>query len=138
VSGAPVISLGGSIPAGVSGAAIDSRKVTAGCLFSAFPRQRPQWRGVYHSAVERGAVAIVARPEGEVEGAVHWPMRAAATVRAPRGQIARTLSRHDRRGHRDNGIGTSTVEMATAAIVAHGGLSFSVDQDAGVTTADDR
>ncbi|MDP9162864.1 MAG: Mur ligase domain-containing protein, partial [Pseudomonadota bacterium] len=53
----------------VTGAAIDSRKVTAGCLFGAFPGSVHNGEDFIASAVERGAVAVVARPEAFVDGA---------------------------------------------------------------------
>ena len=70
----------------IVGAAIDSRKVTAGCLFGAFPGSVHNGEDFIASAVERGAVAVVARPQARVAGALHLadaePRRLFATLAA--------------------------------------------------------
>jgi UDP-N-acetylmuramoyl-L-alanyl-D-glutamate--2,6-diaminopimelate ligase len=121
----------------ISGAAIDSRKVTAGCLFGAFPGSVHNGEEFIASAVERGAVAVVARPEARVEGAVHLadaePRRLFAKLAAkllapyPDTIVAVTGT---------NGK-TSTVEMARQLWRMAGYRSASIGT-LGVTTADDQ
>ena len=55
----------------VTGVAIDSRQVTKGALFGAFPGSVHNGEDFIASAIERGAVAVVARPQANVDGAVH-------------------------------------------------------------------
>ncbi|MGF7151029.1 UDP-N-acetylmuramoyl-L-alanyl-D-glutamate--2,6-diaminopimelate ligase [Sphingomonas zeicaulis] len=55
----------------VTGFAIDHRKVAAGTVFGAFPGARFNGEDFIADAVKAGAVAIVARPEVAVTGAVH-------------------------------------------------------------------
>uniref|UniRef100_UPI00325FC843 Mur ligase domain-containing protein n=1 Tax=Sphingomonas sp. TaxID=28214 RepID=UPI00325FC843 len=55
----------------ITGAAIDSRKVTKGSVFGAFPGSVHNGEDYIASAIERGAVAVVARPQARVDGAVH-------------------------------------------------------------------
>ena len=55
----------------VSGFAIDNRKVAPGSIFGAFRGARVNGEDFIAAAVQAGAVAIVARPEAKVEGAVH-------------------------------------------------------------------
>lgn len=55
----------------ISGVAIDHRKVAPGALFGAFRGARFNAEDVIADAVAAGAVAVVARPEAVVEGAVH-------------------------------------------------------------------
>ncbi len=57
--------------ANVTGFAIDHRKVAPGTVFGAFPGARFNGEDFIADAVKAGAVAIVARPEVMVEGAVH-------------------------------------------------------------------
>ena len=121
----------------VSGAAIDSRKVTAGCLFGAFPGSVHNGEDFIPSAVERGAVAVVARPEARVDGAAHLadpePRRLFASLAAkllapyPDTIVAVTGT---------NGK-TSTVEMVRQLWRLAGHRSASIGT-LGVTTADDQ
>ncbi len=71
----------------VSGFAIDHRKVAPGCLFGAFEGGRVNGEDYIDAAVERGAVAVIARPQARVEGAVHLadanPRRLFAGLAAP-------------------------------------------------------
>ena len=121
----------------VSGAAIDSRKVTAGCLFGAFPGSVHNGEDFIASAVERGAVAVVARPEARVEGAVHLAdaeprrlfARLAAKLLAPYPDTIVAVTG-------TNGK-TSTVEMARQLWRMAGYRSASIGT-LGVTTADDQ
>lgn len=55
----------------VSGFAIDNRKVAPGTVFGAFPGAKFNGEDFIDAAVKAGAVAVVARPEASVEGAVH-------------------------------------------------------------------
>ena len=55
----------------VTGFAIDHRKVAPGTVFGAFQGARFDGEGFIADAIEAGAVAIVARPEAKVEGAIH-------------------------------------------------------------------
>ncbi|MCE7795871.1 UDP-N-acetylmuramoyl-L-alanyl-D-glutamate--2,6-diaminopimelate ligase [Sphingobium sufflavum] len=55
----------------VSGFAIDNRKVAPGSVFGAFRGARVNGEDYIPAAIAAGAVAVVARPEAVVEGAVH-------------------------------------------------------------------
>ena len=57
--------------ASVTGFAIDHRKVAPGTVFGAFRGARVNGEDFIPAAVKAGAVAIVARPEASVDGAVH-------------------------------------------------------------------
>ena len=61
---------GGSV-ANVTGFAIDHRKVAPGTVFGAFPGTRFNGEDFIAAAIASGAVAVVARPDAAVEGAVH-------------------------------------------------------------------
>ncbi len=65
------IPLAGSGDANVTGFAIDNRKVAPGTVFGAFPGARFNGEDFIPAAVAAGAVAIVARPQADVAGAVH-------------------------------------------------------------------
>jgi hypothetical protein len=71
----------------VTGFAIDHRKVAPGTVFGAFVGARFNGEDFIADAVKAGAVAVVARPEAKVEGAVHFhdpaPRRAFARLAAP-------------------------------------------------------
>lgn len=62
---------GAPLDAPVSGFAIDNRKVAPGTVFGAFQGMRVNGEDFIADAVRAGAVAVVARPEAKVEGAVH-------------------------------------------------------------------
>ena len=66
---------GVTLPAGtdaqVTGFAIDNRKVAPGTVFGAFQGARVNGEDFIPAAIAAGAVAIVARPEAAVSGAVH-------------------------------------------------------------------
>ena len=62
---------GGDEQAGVTGFAIDHRKVAPGTVFGAFQGARANGEHYIADAVRSGAVAVVARPEARVEGALH-------------------------------------------------------------------
>ena len=55
----------------VTGFAIDHRKVAPGTVFGAFPGARFNGEDFIPEAVSSGAVAVVARPQAPVAGAVH-------------------------------------------------------------------
>jgi UDP-N-acetylmuramoyl-L-alanyl-D-glutamate--2,6-diaminopimelate ligase len=62
---------GGGEPAEVTGFAIDHRKVAPGTIFGAFQGARFNGEDFIPAAIAAGAVAVVARSEARVEGAVH-------------------------------------------------------------------
>lgn len=70
----------------VTGFAIDHRKVAPGTVFGAFRGARFDGEAFIASAIAAGAVAVVARPEAEVAGALHIadanPRRAFARLAA--------------------------------------------------------
>lgn len=55
----------------VTGFAIDHRKVAPGTVFGAFPGARFNGEDFIAAAIEAGAIAVVARPEAVVTGALH-------------------------------------------------------------------
>ena len=70
----------------VTGFAIDHRKVAPGTVFGAFQGASVNGDDFIPAAVAAGAVAVVARPEAQVTGAVHiadpLPRRAFARLAA--------------------------------------------------------
>ncbi len=80
------IELSGDGDVAVTGFAIDNRKVAPGTVFGAFKGARFNGEDFIASAVEAGAVAVVARPDAAVTGAVHIaddePRRAFAQLAA--------------------------------------------------------
>lgn len=120
----------------VTGFAIDHRKVAPGTVFGAFPGARVNGEDFIPAAIAAGAVAIVARPEAVVEGAVHIadpePRRAFARLAAgffapvPGTVVAVTGT---------NGK-TSTVEMVRQIWRMAGHHAASIGT-LGVTTADE-
>ena len=76
----------GGTDARVTGFAIDSRKVAPGTVFGAFRGTQANGEDYIPQAIAAGAVAIVARPEAMVEGALHIadaePRRAFARMAA--------------------------------------------------------
>ncbi|MBC2668278.1 UDP-N-acetylmuramoyl-L-alanyl-D-glutamate--2,6-diaminopimelate ligase [Novosphingobium piscinae] len=65
------ITLAAGAEAKVTGFAIDHRKVAPGTVFGAFPGSAVNGEDFIPAAIAAGAVAIVARPEAQVAGAVH-------------------------------------------------------------------
>ncbi|MGV3729237.1 MAG: UDP-N-acetylmuramoyl-L-alanyl-D-glutamate--2,6-diaminopimelate ligase [Sphingopyxis sp.] len=130
----------------VTGLAIDHRKVARGTVFGAFVGEKFNGEDFIPAAVEAGAVAVVARPEAKVDGAVHVadanPRRAFAHIAArffhrfPATCVAVTGT---------NGK-TSTVEMTrqlwrmagfNAASIGTLGITTSLDSaSTGLTTPD--
>ena len=121
----------------VTGFAIDHRKVAPGTIFGAFRGARFNGEDFIPDAVSHGAVAVVSRPETEVEGAVHIaaeePRRAFARLAAkffqpfPEVTVAVTGT---------NGK-TSNVELVRQLWRMAGHRSASIGT-LGVTTADDQ
>jgi UDP-N-acetylmuramoyl-L-alanyl-D-glutamate--2,6-diaminopimelate ligase len=62
---------GGQETTPVTGFAIDHRKVAPGTVFGAFEGMRVNGEDYIADAVAAGAIAVVARPQARVEGAVH-------------------------------------------------------------------
>ena len=121
----------------VTGFAIDHRKVTRGNVFGAFRGAVFDGEDFIPAAVERGAVAVVARPEAEVEKALHL------ADELPRRLFARMASRYFAPYPETvvavtgtNGK-TSTVEMTRQIWRMLGHRSASIGT-LGVTTSDDQ
>ncbi|KQZ64980.1 UDP-N-acetylmuramoylalanyl-D-glutamate--2,6-diaminopimelate ligase [Sphingopyxis sp. Root1497] len=121
----------------VTGLAIDHRKVAPGTIFGAFVGEKFNGEDFIAAAIEAGAIAIVARPEARVDGAVHIadanPRRAFAHIAArffhkfPATCVAVTGT---------NGK-TSTVEM-TRQLWRMAGFHAASIGTLGVTAGDDR
>jgi UDP-N-acetylmuramoyl-L-alanyl-D-glutamate--2,6-diaminopimelate ligase len=127
----------GAGDAAVTGFAIDHRQVAHGSVFGAFRGSRFDGEDFIAAAIAAGAVAVVARPEARVEGALHIaadePRLAFARLAArfyepfPDTLVAVTGT---------NGK-TSTVELCRQLWRIAGHPSASIGT-LGVTTADDR
>ncbi|MGB7373697.1 UDP-N-acetylmuramoyl-L-alanyl-D-glutamate--2,6-diaminopimelate ligase [Pontixanthobacter sp.] len=65
------IGLPGPCHAAVTGFAIDNRKVAPGTVFGAFQGTVVNGEDFIPAAIQAGAIAVVARPQAEVSGAVH-------------------------------------------------------------------
>lgn len=121
----------------VTGFAIDHRKVAPGTIFGAFEGMRVNGEDYVEAAIATGAIAIVARPQVRVEGAVHIAAdnpRAcfadlAARFFAPFPAVTAAVTG-------TNGK-TSTVEMTRQLWRMAGHHAASIGT-LGVTTADDR
>ncbi|MFA5989524.1 MAG: UDP-N-acetylmuramoyl-L-alanyl-D-glutamate--2,6-diaminopimelate ligase [Sphingomonas sp.] len=121
----------------VTGFAIDHRKVAPGTVFGAFEGMRLNGEDFIPSAIAAGAIAVVARPQVAVEGAVHIAAdkpraefaRLAADFFAPFPQTVVAVTG-------TNGK-TSTVEMARQLWRQAGFHAASIGT-LGVATADDR
>ena len=128
---------GGAETATVTGFAIDHRKVAPGVVFGAFQGAVVNGEDFIPAAIAGGAIAVVARPEARVEGAVHIadavPRRKFAELAArffapfPQTAVAVTGT---------NGK-TSTVEMVRQLWRMTGFHAASIGT-LGVTTGDDR
>ncbi len=68
---AKAVSRAGGLDTSVTGFAIDNRKVAPGTVFGAFQGLRVNGEDYIPEAVRAGAIAIVARPEAQVDGAIH-------------------------------------------------------------------
>lgn len=121
----------------VTGFAIDHRKVAPGTVFGAFQGQRVNGEDFIADAVKAGAVAVVAQPEAQVEGALHIAdeepraafARLAARFFGPFPGVAVAVTG-------TNGK-TSTVEMTRQLWRMAGHHAASIGT-LGVTTADER
>ncbi|MFM7028043.1 MAG: UDP-N-acetylmuramoyl-L-alanyl-D-glutamate--2,6-diaminopimelate ligase [Chakrabartia sp.] len=121
----------------VTGFAIDHRKVAPGTIFGAFMGAQVNGEDYIDAAIAAGAIAVVARPEARVEGAIHIasaePRRAfallAAKFFAPFPDICVAVTG-------TNGK-TSTVEMTRQLWRMTGHPAASIGT-LGVTTADER
>jgi UDP-N-acetylmuramoyl-L-alanyl-D-glutamate--2,6-diaminopimelate ligase len=121
----------------VTGFAIDHRKVAPGTVFGAFEGARVNGEDYIAAAIASGALAVVARPEAVVEGAIHIadaePRRAFALLAAkffqpfPEISVAVTGT---------NGK-TSTVEL-TRQLWRMAGYHAASIGTLGVTTADEQ
>ncbi|SFP73504.1 UDP-N-acetylmuramoyl-L-alanyl-D-glutamate--2,6-diaminopimelate ligase [Sphingomonas rubra] len=128
---------GGTEEAAVTGFAIDHRKVAPGTIFGAFRGARVNGEDFIADAVRSGAVAVVARPEAMVDGAVH------IADDEPRAAFARLASRFFG-PFPDTAVAvtgtngkTSTVEMTRQLWRMAGHHAASIGT-LGVTTADER
>jgi len=121
----------------VTGLAIDHRKVAPGTIFGAFAGTRVNGEDFIPAAVQAGAVAVVARPEARVNGALHIadpePRRrfAALAARFSAPFPATTVAVTGTNGK------TSTVEMVRQLWRMAGHHAASIGT-LGVTTADER
>ncbi|MGN5374392.1 UDP-N-acetylmuramoyl-L-alanyl-D-glutamate--2,6-diaminopimelate ligase [Sphingomonas hankookensis] len=128
---------GGDEPQTVTGFAIDHRKVAPGTIFGAFEGARVNGEDYIPAAIAAGAIAVVARPEAVVDGAVHIAAndpreafaRAAAAFFAPFPPTCVAVTG-------TNGK-TSTVEMVRQLWRMQGHHAASIGT-LGVTTADER
>jgi UDP-N-acetylmuramoyl-L-alanyl-D-glutamate--2,6-diaminopimelate ligase len=128
---------GGDHGATVTGFAIDHRKVAPGTIFGAFEGARVNGEDFIPAAIEAGAIAVVARPEARVDGALHIAdanprecfARLAARFFAPFPETAVAVTG-------TNGK-TSSVEMTRQLWRLAGHHAASIGT-LGVTTADDR
>lgn len=128
--------LGSEDGATVTGFAIDHRKVAPGTIFGAFEGATVNGEDFIPAAIAAGAIAVVARPEAVVEGAVHIAdrnprerfARIATTFFAPFPQTAVAVTG-------TNGK-TSTVELTRQLWRMQGHHAASIGT-LGVTTADD-
>ncbi|MBD2842502.1 UDP-N-acetylmuramoyl-L-alanyl-D-glutamate--2,6-diaminopimelate ligase [Erythrobacter rubeus] len=86
IKGAGLASQGSAEDIRVTGFAIDHRKVAPGTVFGAFQGTNFNAEDFIPAAIEAGAVAVVARPEAQVSGAIHIaasePRRAFANLAA--------------------------------------------------------
>ena len=127
---------GGGEQAVVTGFAIDNRKVAPGTIFGAFQGATVNGEDFIPAAVKAGAIAVVARPEAVVEGALHIAddnpreafARLAAKFFAPFPAVAVAVTG-------TNGK-TSTVEM-TRQLWRMAGFHAASIGTLGVTTSDD-
>jgi hypothetical protein len=121
----------------VTGFAIDHRKVAPGTVFGAFQGTRFNGEDFVAQAVQSGAVAVVARPEAQVDGAAHLadpePRRAFARL------AAKFFAPFPARWSRSPGPTekTSNVELTRQLWRMTGHHAASIGT-LGVTTADDQ
>ncbi len=120
----------------VTGFAIDNRKVAPGTVFGAFQGAQVNGEDFIPAAIEAGAIAVVARPEATVTGAVHiaddQPRRAFAKLAS---QYYTPVPEHIVAVTGTNGK-TSTVEMTRQIWRMTGERAASIGT-LGVTTPDE-
>ncbi len=120
----------------VTGFAIDNRKVAPGTVFGAFQGMTVNGEDFIPAAIQAGAVAVVARPQALVEGAIHiaddTPRRAFACLAA---QYFKPVPPHIVAVTGTNGK-TSTVEMTRQIWRMTGNRAASIGT-LGVTTPDE-
>ncbi|MFM9828971.1 MAG: UDP-N-acetylmuramoyl-L-alanyl-D-glutamate--2,6-diaminopimelate ligase [Sphingomonas sp.] len=128
---------GGDEQALVTGFAIDHRKVAPGTIFGAFEGMRLNGEDFISAAIAAGAIAIVARPQTSVAGALH------IASDSPRAAFARLAARFFA-PFPDTAVAvtgtngkTSTVEM-TRQLWRMAGFHAASIGTLGVATADDR
>lgn len=128
---------GGASAAQVTGFAIDHRKVAPGTVFGAFRGSARNGEDFIPAAIAAGAVAVIARPEAQVDGALH------IADTEPRQRFA-ALAAHFFAPYPDTVVAvtgtngkTSTVEMTRQLWRMAGHRSASVGT-LGVTTADEQ
>lgn len=121
----------------VTGFALDHRQVAPGNVFGAFSGARVNGEDFIDQAIGRGAIAVVARPQACVEGALHIP------AERPR-QLFAALAARYYAPYPDTIVAvtgtngkTSTVEMTRQLWRMAGHRSASIGT-LGVTTADDQ
>ncbi len=121
----------------VTGFAIDHRKIAPGTVFGAFQGAAFNGEDFISDAVAAGAVAVVARPEAEVAGAVHiadaFPRRAFANLAA---KFFRPFPDHIAAVTGTNGK-TSTAELSRQLWRMAGHSAASIGT-LGITTASDQ
>lgn len=121
----------------VTGFAIDHRKIAPGNIFGAFRGAKFNGEEFIEAAISAGAIAIVARPEAQVEGAVHIvddePRRLFAQMAA---RYFTPTPAHVAAVTGTNGK-TSTAELTRQLWRMDGYNSASIGT-LGVTTADDQ
>ncbi len=126
----------GASDANVTGFAIDNRKVAPGTVFGAFQGLTANGEDYIPAAIEAGAIAVVARPEATVDGAIHIaapnPRQAFARLAA---QYFTPFPDHIVAVTGTNGK-TSTVEMARQIWRMAGERAASIGT-LGVTTPDE-
>jgi UDP-N-acetylmuramoyl-L-alanyl-D-glutamate--2,6-diaminopimelate ligase len=121
----------------VTGFAIDHRKIAPGTIFGAFQGAAFNGENFIDEAIAAGAIAIVARPEAKVSGAVHVadavPRRAFAQLAA---QFFRPFPHHIAAVTGTNGK-TSTAELTRQLWRMAGHHAASIGT-LGITTASDQ
>ena len=121
----------------VTGFAIDNRKVAPGTIFGAFQGAAFNGEDFIPAAIEAGAIAVVARPEAKVEGAIHIadanPRKAFAMIAS---RFFAPFPAHVAAITGTNGK-TSTVEM-TRQLWRMAGHSAASIGTLGITTADEQ
>ena len=101
IAAAAGIALPDPCAASVTGFAIDNRKVAPGTVFGAFQGSQVNGEDFIPAAIKAGAIAIVARPQAEVSGAIHIVSEEPRqTFAQPGGTILYACSGDDCRRHR--------------------------------------